>query len=689
MKKLLSLIVSCALAAAATADEGMWLLTNPPLKAMKEAYGFEPSREWLLHMQRSCVRFETGGSGSLVSADGLVMTNHHVGSDMIGKLSTKERDLLKDGFHARTRAEELRCPDLELRVLQEIEDVTARVNAAASESKNPAEAGVARRRAIADIESESERITGLKSQVVTLYQGGAYHLYRYKSYTDVRLVFAPEQSIAFFGGDTDNFEFPRFNLDCCFFRIYEDGKPLQAEHYLRWSDAGAKEDEMIFIFGHPGSTRRSLTTDHLRFVRDVELPARLGFIWRNEMKLAEFAGKSKENARLAMEDRFGYANSRKAFTGQLTGLQDIRTFGHKYDEEAAFRAKAEASGNNPDESYRAIAQAQEAHAAFYKRKFAIERVTRISQLAQIALHVQRLVDELPKPSSERLPEYSDAALASTYLSLYSPEPIHESLEIQRLTSALAYVAESLGGDDPVTVTLLAGKSPADRAAEAVRATLLRDEAVRKSMVEGGAAELQKSNDPMLAIARALDSESRELLTRYQNEVEAPERMHYAKIAAAKFAIHGDSEYPDATFTLRMTYGKVTGLEDEGRKIPAFTTLGGTFSRFDERKGEDGFELPASWMTARGTLNADVPFNFICTADIIGGNSGSPVVNTKGEVVGLVFDGNIHSLTGAFIYDAAKNRAVAVDSRGMIEALRKCYDAKALIEELMRRPDLTK
>lgn len=373
----------------------------------------------------------------------------------------------------------------------------------------------------------------------------------------------------------------------------------------------------------------------------------------------------------------------------MSGLQDVRTFGRKYDEEAAFRAKSEAAGVNPDESYRAIAEAQDAHAAIYKRKFAIERVTRLSQLAQIALHVQRLVDELPKPSSDRLPEYSDSALASTYLSLYSPEPIHESLEIQRLASALSYVAEALGADDPVAVTLLAGKSPADRAAEAVRGTTLSDEAVRKSLVEAGATSLQSSKDPMLAIARAIDGESRELLKRYQDEVESPERVHYAKLAAAKFAIDGENVYPDATFTLRMTYGKVTGLEDEGGKIPAFTNIGGTFSRFDERKGEEGFELPASWMTARGTLNADIPFNFICTADIIGGNSGSPVVNTQGEVVGLVFDGNIHSLTGAFIYDAAKNRAVAVDSRGMIEALKKCYDAKALVDELLRKPDLTK
>ncbi len=675
------------LAPVVSADEGMWLLTHPPTAAIKAAYGFEPSAEWLGRMQRAAVRFETGGSGSLVSANGLVMTNHHVGSDMLAKLSSPSRDLLSTGFLASSPEQELQCPDLELRVLISITDVTDRINSASS-ATDPAQAADARRRTIADIEAEAAKSTGLVCDVVTLYQGGMYQLYCYKSYTDVRLVFAPEQSIAFFGGDTDNFEFPRYNLDCCFFRVYENGRPASTPDHLSWSPDGAAENELIFIFGHPGSTRRALTAEHLTFMRDVDHPLRLANMWRGEIKLSEFAGRNATNALLAREDAFGVANGRKAYTGQLAGLHDSTTFGAKIRAQRQLRAAIDA---DPELSaltagaFDQIAQAQQANATIFPRKYTLERIARCGVLSQAALHIVRLRDELPKPNNERLPEYSDAALDATYLSLYSPEPVHDELEAVRLGIALGFLVERFGADDAIAARLLAGRSPMDRARDLVAATSIKNPADRKKAVESPADAPGPATDPLLAFASDLDKALRRVTNAFEDSVEALETQAYSRIARAKFKLRGTSEYPDATFTLRLTYGKVTGLMDQGIQVPAFTTIGGTFSRYEDRKGQTGFTLPDSWLNARNTLALDTPFNFVCTADIIGGNSGSPVVNASGQVVGLVFDGNIHSLTGSFVYDAAKNRAVAVDSRGMLEALKTVYKADALIAELQGSP----
>ncbi|MFZ4574294.1 MAG: S46 family peptidase [Phycisphaerales bacterium] len=668
---------------ACPADEGMWLLTHPPREAMKAAYGFEPTQQWLDRMRLSAVRFENGGSGSIVSGDGLVMTNHHVGSDMIAKLSTRERDLMNNGYYAKSRDQELKCPDLEIRVLEEIIDVTQRVLAAGS-GADAAEAATQRRRVIADIEAETGSTAGRTREVVTLYQGGMYQLHVYKSYKDVRLVFAPEQSIAFFGGDTDNFEFPRFNLDCCFFRLYENDQPVSTPNHLAWSKEGVKDGEFICVFGHPGSTRRALTAANLAFVRDISHPTRLAFVWRSEAKVAEFAGRSAENARLAREDAFSWANSRKAFTGELAGLQDGATFGAKVEAERKLRAAVDADpalNARTSGAWETIAAAQEANKKLFPRKYALERIARSGVLSQAALHIVRLADELPKPNNERLPEYNESALPATYLSLYSPEPVETELEVVRLGNTLGYFAERFGCDDPIVTKLLAGRSPMDRARDLVTGATFADPARRRALVEGGPAALAASADPMLEMARGLDAALRRLQRAFENEVEAAEQEGYAKVAAARFALNGASEYPDATFSLRMTYGSVRGLDDRGVAVPAFTTIGGLFDRYAERKGQPGFELPPSWESAAQTLRKDLPFNFACTADVIGGNSGSPVVNRAGELVGLIFDGNIHSLTGAFVYDASKNRALAVDARAMIEALRTVYHADAMVAEL--------
>ena len=666
-----------ALCPAALAEEGMWLPNAIPAVELKSKYGFEASPAALEHLQKSAVRFSTGGSGSIVSPNGLVMTNHHVGSDMLAKLSTPERDLLKTGFLAKDRGEELRCPDLELNALWSIEDVTDRVVAAGKGAADTAAAGESRRREITRIEDESEKATGLKSQVVTLWQGGRYHLYRYRTWRDVRLVFAPEAAIAFFGGDADNFEFPRYDLDCCFFRIYEDGKPLKPEHFLEWDADGAKEGELVFTWGHPGSTNRLFTADHVAFMRDVEEPMGLRRLWRNEVKLATFMGRGTEEARIAREDFFGTQNGRKSSQGLLDALQDPSLVAAKRAGEDALlkRLVGKPEARDFEEGRRLVRESLAASKRLsHEPGWYLARM-RGGTLAGIARTLVRMKDEGAKPSAERLPEFADANRQTMEARLYSPAPIYPQLEIERMSSMLSGIAEELGLDHPLVVKLLAGKSPRARATELVRGTKLADVAARRN---------PDPADTMIAFMASIDADARAARKSWEDEVDAPRELGYGKIAAANFAAFGDSVYPDATFTLRMSYGTVKGwTTDDGTAVPAFTTLGGTFTRAESRAGDPSFELPKSWLGARARLNQATPFNFVSTNDIIGGNSGSPMVDAKGRVVGLIFDGNLDSLAGDVVYDITRNRAVAVDVRGMLEAMRTVYGAGALADELTK------
>ncbi len=683
MKSTRLLISALSLAAVtrSPADEGMWLFNAPPLAQLAK-HGFEPTPEWLDHLQKASVRFNSGGSGSFVSPDGLCITNHHVGADALQKFSDEQHNYLRDGFYAGAPAQEKPCTDLELNVLISIEDVTARVNAAVPGAMDPTQAVAARRAVIADIEKESKEKTGLRADVVTLYQGGAYHLYRFKRYTDVRLVFAPEAAIAFYGGDPDNFEFPRYDLDICIFRAYEDGKPAHPEQYLRWSASGAAEHELVFVSGHPGSTSRQLTVAELTDVRDRAQPAALSALYRKETLLHAYGERSFENARRAREEYFGVQNSRKARDGREAGLLDPELFGQLVAREKDLRARISAQGLPPvEDAYAAIAKAQSVIAQNAPLFNALEGGRAFdSTLFGIARTLTRAVDERAKPNAQRLPAYRDSSLPSLELQLFSEQAIYDDLETLTLADSLTDFAASFGADNDLVKSVLAGKSPRARAAELITGTKLKDVALRKKLYAGDAAALKAQNDPLLDLARLVDEPARAARKVSEEQGEIKQQAH-AQIAKARFAVEGTSNYPDATFTLRLSYGTVEGYEENGKAVPAFTQFGGAYTRSAEHDDQGPFKLPKRWIDAKSALNLSTPFNFVSTADIIGGNSGSPTVNKAGEFVGIIFDGNLQSLPLDYGYTDKMARAVSVDSRAIIEALTKVYHADALVREL--------
>jgi hypothetical protein len=535
------------------------------------------------------------------------------------------------------------------------------------------------------IEKESFDKTGLRSDVVTLYHGGKYHLYRYKKFTDVRLVFAPEKDIAFFGGDPDNFEYPRYDLDVCFFRVYENDQPAKIKDFLKWSKSGAADNELIFVSGHPGRTNRLDTVKHLEFLRDVTFPSVLDMIRRREIALRTYAEKSLENARRAQDDLFSYQNSRKARLGGLAGLQDPAIMNLKRHQEQELR---DAVMRDPKlkheygDAWDQVARSIEVLDGIYDEYQLLEQARGFnSDLFRIARMLLRLSEETNKPNPERLREYAEAGLDSLKQQLFSEAPIYPDLEIVKLADSLGMLMEILGADDQLVQKVLAGKSPRERAAELVSGSKLADVALRKQLAEGGTSAIDKSRDPMIELARLVDGPSRKVRRTYEDQVDEPQRQAYGKIAQARFAIYGDSVYPDATFTLRLAYGTVAGYQEAGEKLPPWTTISGAYDHSKAHGGRDPFELPESWIKHRKDLDPQTPFNFVSTADIIGGNSGSPVINRAGEVVGLIFDGNIQSLVLDFVYSQDQARAISVHSAAIAEALRKVYGAKELADEL--------
>ncbi len=671
----------------------MWLFSAPPLKQLKEKYNFEPTPQWLEHLQKASVRFNSGGSGSFVSATGLCITNHHVGADALQKASSEQHNYLKDGFYAKTNAAEIKCADLELNVLISTEDVTARVNGGVKPGMNADQASAARGNAIAEIENESKKKTGLRSDVITLYQGGAYHLYRYKRYDDIRLVFAPEQQMAFFGGDPDNFEYPRFDLDICIFRVYENGQPAKIENYLKWNSRGPSDGELTFVSGSPGKTDRQLTLDELADTRDRFLPYLLRMFNRREVLLLAYGGRSFENARRARDDLFGDQNNRKRYDGYLAALLDPEIWSSLQAREQKLRG---AIGRDPKlrstvAAYDRIRNAQAELVKIAPRYGYLEQERPITvgyrgprafygNLFKYARLLTRTIDERAKPNGERIAAFRDSAKESLELELFSTEPVYDDYEILRLSDSLTDFASQFGASDPLVQKVLAGKSPHARAVELVSGTKLKDVAVRKDLYAKGADALQAAHDPMIDLARFIDGPAREARKAHEAQEET-KKQAYSEIAKARFAIEGTSNYPDATFTLRLSYGTVRGYEQDGNQIPAFTDFAGLYQRSAEHENKPPFDLPQRWIDKKSNLNLSINFNFVSDADIIGGNSGSPVVNKAGEFVGIIFDGNIQSLVLDCIFSDKQARAVSVDSAAITEALRKVYDANALADEL--------
>ncbi|HWY52720.1 MAG TPA: S46 family peptidase [Chthoniobacterales bacterium] len=698
MRNIFSLLFLCTLATGlsdrAFGDEGMWLYNAPPTKQLKEKYGFDPDAKWLEHLQKSSVRFNSGGSGSFVSAGGLVITNHHVGADALQKFSDEQHNYLHDGFYARTQAEEKKCVDLELNVLISVEDVTARVNGAVKPEMTSEKASDARRGAIAAIEKESKDKTGLRSNVVTLYQGGAYHLYRFKRYDDVRLVFAPEQQIAFYGGDPDNFEYPRFDLDICIFRVYENGQPAKIDDYLKMNPRGPSDGELTFVSGHPGKTDRQLTVDELADMRDRFLPYVLGMFKRREVLLHSFGERTFENARRVRDDFFGIQNNRKRYDGYLAGLLDpeiwkaLQTREQKLRDAISRDPKLTSTSATYDRIKNAQAEiAKNARAYNYfemeRPKFGIYRQPRAfySTLFKYARLIVRAADERAKPNGERLEEFRDSSRESFELDLFSGEPVYDDVELLTLTDSFTDLATAFGANDPHVKMVLGDKSPVERAAELIKGTQLKDVAFRKKLYAGGKAALDAAHDPMIDIARAVDSTARQAKKVFEAQEETKQQA-YAAIARARFAVEGTSSYPDATFTLRLSYGTIHGYEENGKQVPAFTDFKGLSERADQHQNKPPFDLPQRWIDKKEKLSLTTPFNFVSDADIIGGNSGSPVVNKTGEFVGIIFDGNIQSLVLDCIFTDKQARAVSVDSAAIIEALRNVYDAQPLVDELL-------
>jgi hypothetical protein len=678
----LALLTASLFTGAVSAEEGMWTFDNPPIKLLQQKYGFTPSQSWLDHIRLSCVRLNDGGSGSFVSPNGLLLTNHHVARGQLQKNSTKEHDYIRDGFYARTQAEEMKSPDLEVNILQSFENVTPRVQAALRGAKTPEEEFAKRKAVIAEIERESLQKTGLRSDVVTLYQGGEYWLYRYKKYTDVRIVFAPEEQAAFFGGDPDNFTYPRHDIDMALFRVYENGKPINSTNYLKWNPLGAKDEDLVFVAGHPGSTARLDTMAQLEVERDVVEPNVLKLLRHRIDVMRKYSAQGPEQAREAGSDIFGLENAVKAYQGRLEGLQDKSVMDKKRKDEDAFRAAVMAKpewkaayGSAWDE----IAQAQKKAAGRLKERWFH---TMDSELATLAANIVQYVAEIKKPDAERLPGYHEAQLDSLRFEMFSPAPIYPGFETARIAGQLQQDLDEMGPNDPFVKIVLDGKTPQAAAEALVKGTKLFDPEFRKTLVNGGEAAVAASADPQIVLARKVDPLRREYIKWTEDNVSSVTQRAGEQLGKARFAAYGKSTYPDATFTLRLSYGQVKGYPMNGTQAPSKTTLYGLYDRAASFDYRGPWELAARYKEGRAKLDLSTPLDFVTTNDIIGGNSGSPVINREGEVVGLVFDGNIESLVGDFVYDGTANRTVAVHTAAMTEVLNKLYNAPDLVKELL-------
>jgi hypothetical protein len=685
MKKLI--LVALVSASFASADEGMWTYNNFPKDVVNKKYGVNIDDKWLQHAQLSSARLAGGCSASFVSENGLVLTNHHCAHECIAQLSTAQKDFVKSGFLAKSEGEEVKCPEIEVNQLLEITDVTDKIQSA-TKGLDGEKLVEARKAAEAKLEKDCATSDKLRCDIVTLYHGGKYNLYKYRRFQDVRLVFAPELSIAFFGGDPDNFNFPRYDLDMSMLRVYDDNKPAKMEHYLKWSTGGVKAGDLTFVSGHPGGTDRQLTVAQLEYQRDVALPERLLYLAEVRGVMTQFGKENAERKRIITDDLFYTENGYKVLNGREEALSQSKLMDQKRGEEKKLRdALAKKKDKKSLAAFDQIAKATAELKKIHKPLLYIEsdspsRAFRQSlgfqsDLFRVARVLTRAADERTMANEKRTEEYRDAKLPQMTQRLFSKAPVYDEKEILLLTFSLTKLREVLGADDAFVKKVLGQESPEELAARLVKGTKLKDLAFRKQLWEGGKKAIEASDDPMIKLARAIEPTARELRTKWE-ALDAELTKGGEMIAAARFAVEGTKSYPDATFTLRLNYGVVKGWDENGKLVDPITDFGGAFAR---ATGRPPFDLPPSWTSAKSRLELKTPFNFASTNDIIGGNSGSPVINKAGEVVGLIFDGNIHSLGGDYGYDETDNRAIAVHSEGILHALSKIYGADRIVNEL--------
>ncbi|MEW5765864.1 MAG: S46 family peptidase [Acidobacteriota bacterium] len=686
-----ALIAAVSGATALRADEGMWLYERPPLDLLKERYGFVPDAAFLDRLRMASVNIHA--SASFVSPEGLILTNHHVALGSVQRLSSPENNYVRDGFYAPTRDKEIPIPGLTIRVLVSIEDVTSRIEAACAGASSPADALKKRNAAAAAMELECRRTTGLEGEVVALFGGARHHLYRYKEYTDVRLVFAPELQAAFFGGDHDNFTYPRFDLDLAFLRAYEGGRPARIEHYLPVNPDGCREGDLVFVSGHPGDTDRLVTVAGLNYFKNVTHPKKIEALLRRQALLNAYSARSPEAARRARTNLYFFANSLKSTEGELRGLRDEILMGKKKSAESDLQAAVMGDPSLRARFGSAWSDLERAYAWAAEN----EAETRLKgdmpgggwgRLTSHALTLVRYAEEIRKPDAERISGYHDSDLPGVLRRLSSPSPTYTDLEEVFLADDLERLLETFGADDPYVKTLLEGKTPREAAREALSGTRLGDTAFRRELLKDAGRGIAACEDPLLRLARRADPFIRDVERRYDEHVAAVEEEAYARIAQAGFAVYGDKSYSDATGTLRLAFGTVSGYPFASTLVPPFTTFYGLYDRAYSFGDRDDFALTNRQRERRASVRLETPLNFVCTADITGGNSGSPVVAKDGSLVGLVFDGNDASHPNAFVYDERQARCVAVDIRGILEALDKYYDAGALVREMLdasRRP----
>lgn len=683
MSKLLLCITTLVLlATSAFAAEGMWTLDNLPRAALQRDYKFAPDTQWITKVQRASVRFAGGCSGSFVSPEGLVLTNHHCVSGCIQHRSTSDNDLLNDGHASRAASDELQCPGLELNQLVNIVDVSDEIHTASNGFSGTARED-AQRAEINRIERRCGASGGaaVRCDVVTLYGGSRHHLYQYRRFQDVRLVWAPEFEIAFFGGYLDNFHFPRYVLDAAFVRVYDGHEPLSTPNHFKWGQGPIEEDQLLFVTGHPGSTERLSTVAQLETMRDLILVDWLLFYGEMRGMLAQYASLGDEEARVTRSQIVNVENRYKARRGRLRTLQSPALFDFKRRQEQALRDHAAANSELADyvSAWDEIAAAQQVYREIHDRYVMVELAWGFE--TQLFAHARTLVRgtaEREKANEERLHEYNESAVESLVQSLSAEIPVHRHFEEAKLRWSLTKLRETLGPDDSFVRLVLGHEEPADVAHKLLAQTRLDDPEFRRALWEGGKPMVAESTDPLIELARTIDAKSRAVRDRYEDEVVAIESENQQAIAAVRFDLYEADAYPDATATLRVSYGQVSGWEEYGEQVHPFTTIAGLYER---QTGSEPYKLPPRWLERRAQLDANQPMNMTTTHDITAGNSGSPVINRNAELVGLIFDGNIHSLGTSYWYDGSTNRAISVHADFIVEALRNVYDAERILKEL--------